>query len=341
MKQIRPMLLKYVLAASMLAGIHPILAQDTTWYDARWNTTMADSAAFFFTAPYPQKTTPTELPATIDTRPSSLYTLKNNRRVLKIDFCHTLIPDSLLLHRKVKIYNLDHHYPTLNTTTPGIDWPGEEIREKSGAGYGDWKSPNPGDVLEIVWVFKDFPDPETRKKHPDRMYLLKSGEYYVAVSGKGLTMPDKPAWVPPSYEEESQRKASRERHFILAPGIVVQKQFYGELNLLYTKIDCSPYFPCAMYGPFAGIESNFNRDWVYGFKAGYQFACAFLSLRASAVTYIDNAHTDLRLLPEIGISCFGFVNLNYGYSIPMLGFESDQLSRHRLSLVVNLTDQLW
>jgi hypothetical protein len=332
--------LKRYITSILLILTNTALAQDTTWYDAQWNPTAVDQASCFFTTPYPQKATPADRPAQADTLQTHLYVLKNNRRIPKIDFCYSEIPDSLFLHRRVKIYNIDQHYPTLNTTTPDIDWPGEEIRERSGAGFGSWKSPNQGDTLEIVWIFQSFPDPETRKKYPDRMYLLKHGEYYVAVSGKGLTMADKPAWIAPEHPEHLKHDGNS-KHFILAPGLVAQKQLYGELNLLYTKIDCSPYFPCAIYGPFVGIESNFNRDWIYGAKAGYQFACAFLSIRASAVTYFDNAHTDLRLLPEIGISFFGIANLNYGYSIPMLEFESDKLSRHRLSLVVNPARELW
>ncbi len=67
----------------------------------------------------------------------------------------------------------------------------------------------------------------------------------------------------------------------------------------------------------------------------------FLSVRASAVSYVENRNVDLRILPEVGFSFFGLANLTYGYGIPVMSHRIEEVSRHRVTLTFNLSRNLW
>ena len=312
-------------------------AQDTTFYDVNWKKTTKDNASYFFTKPYKDNPYP-ELDGKVDTLKNNHILSFENRSISKIDFCFHLIPDKFFIGKKVKIYNNGHAYRTLNYNNE-IDWPSEEIREKSGENYPKWKAPKDGDTVEIFWVFNRFPSLESRKNYPDIVYIVKYKDYFVPVSGKGLTMIDHK-----QYQTESKTFTQPKTpiSYVLAPGLIYQHQLFGELNLLFAKIECAMCAPCVIYGPYIGVESNFNsKNYIYGFKAGYQIAMLPISLRGSVVNYIDNKQSDLRLLPEIGLSFLGIVNLNYGYNIPLLHFQSNSIAKHRLSLVINLSRELW
>jgi hypothetical protein len=325
-------------------------SQDTTYYNNKWDVTTIDSAVYFFTKPFRRVDYPLKADD-VDTIKNNLKVKKNNKTINKIDFCYSLIPENEFIGKKVKIYYRTHSYEQLNLNTTDVDWPNEEIRQKSGNSYSKWKYPNNGDTVEIVWIFKSFPNPEYKSKYPDNVYLVKLNDYFIPISGKGLTMVDKEAYSYSTENINSTENVSSTESFkkerdpislVLAPGINFQKQYFGELNLLFSKIDCGMCSPCVISGPFIGVESNFNQNnWLYGFKSGYQFAGLFLSLRGSFINYIDKGHSDLRILPEIGLSFLGIANLNYGYNIPLLNFESTLISRHRISLVINLSRELW
>ncbi len=317
-------------------------SQDTTFYDVDWNNTTKDKASYFFTKPYLDNPYP-EMDGKVDTLKNNHILSFGNRSITKIDFCFHLIPDKFFIGKKVKIYNNGHAYRTLNLSND-IDWPSEEIREKSGENFPKWKAPKDGDTVEICWVFNRFPSLESRKNYPDIVYIVKYKDYFVPVSGKGLTMIDHKQY---QIESSTVTNTTTTQHkipisYVLAPGLIYQNQLFGELNLLFAKIECAMCAPCVIYGPYIGVESNFNsKNHIYGFKAGYQIAMLPISLRGSVVNYMDNKQSDLRLLPEIGLSFLGIVNLNYGYNIPLLAFQSNSIAKHRLSLVINLSRELW
>lgn len=314
-------------------------SQDTTYYNNNWEVTSLDSAEYFFTKPFRKVDYPLKADD-VDTIKKNLFIQKENKTIKKIDFCFSLISNNEFIGKKVKIYYSYHSYNYLNVDNDsGIDWPSDEIRQKSGESYSKWRFPKNGDIVEIVWVFKNFPDAESKSKYPDNVYLVKLNDYYIPISGKGLTMVDKEAYI---YSKENYKQVKEPISLVLAPGIVYQKNNYGELNILFSRVECGMCSPCVISGPFIGFESNFNQNnWIYGIKSGYQVAGLFLSLRGSLINYIDNGHSDLRILPEIGLSFLGIANLNYGYNLPLLNFESSLLSRHRISLVINLSRDLW
>lgn len=128
---------------------------------------------------------------------------------------------------------------------------------------------------------------------------------------------------------------------IFSPGISYQKQFFGEINMMYSKIE-EGHGVIANWGPRVGIEANFSgSNFIYAPKIGYELDAVFLALRGNLINYIDKGNVDLRILPEAGLSFFGAVNLTYGYGIPLLKFESVQISRHRITLTINLNSKLW
>jgi hypothetical protein len=314
-------------------------SQDTTFYDELWKVSDINNATYYFTKPF-RRVFPPEKADDIDTIKTNLIILKGDRIIKKIDFSYSLIPMSDFIGKKVKIYYNQHSYDNLNVSALKIDWPNQEIRSKSGKSYVNWKFPKNGDTVEIMWCFKYFPSEESKKSYPDNVYLVKYKDYYIPISGKGLTMVDKEFYS--QFDTTIYKEKKIPISYVLAPGIIYQKQLFGELNLLFARVECGMCSPCVITGPFIGIESNFDQsNWIYGVKAGYQLAGLFLSLRGSMINYVENGHSDLRILPEIGISFLGIANLNYGYNIPLLNYESNLLSRHRLSLVINLSRDLW
>jgi hypothetical protein len=132
------------------------------------------------------------------------------------------------------------------------------------------------------------------------------------------------------------KKERSDYRLILSPGLSFQGQVFGELNLMYAKMENGgPCNPPVIYGLRLGVETNFNKDhFVYAPKIGYELN-GLISFRGNIITYIDNGHTDLRILPEIGIG-FIYFSLNYGYSIPILDFRTPDISRSRISLTFNL-----
>lgn len=128
---------------------------------------------------------------------------------------------------------------------------------------------------------------------------------------------------------------------MLSPGVSYQRQFMPELNLMLAKISIEQGGD-AVWGPRIGMESNFNKnDFIVGTKIGYELSGMVVCFRGNAISYFHQGKTDLRLLPEVGLSLFGAVNLTYGYSIPLLDYRISSISNHRLTLTVNLNRDLW
>jgi hypothetical protein len=331
--------MKLIFSILLLSSTKLLLAQDTTFYNESWKVSNSKSAIYYFTKPF-RRVFPPEKADNVDTIEANLFIQRGDKIIKKIDFSYSLIPMSDFIGKKVKIYYNGHCYNNLNQSGTEIDWPNQEIKSKSGESYKNWRFPKNGDTVEIIWIFKEFPSAESKKLYPENIYLTKYKDYYIPINGKGLTMIDKGYYS--GFDTIEYKKKKQPISFILAPGLIYQKQPFGELNILFSRIECGMCSPCFITGPFIGIESNFDKNnWIYGVKAGYQLAGYFLSLRGSVINYIDNGHSDLRVLPEIGLSFLGVANLNYGYNIPLLNYESKLLSRHRISLVINLSRELW
>ena len=132
-----------------------------------------------------------------------------------------------------------------------------------------------------------------------------------------------------------------QKKLILSPGVSYQKEFFGELSIMYAETAMN-HTGFGIYGPKLGVELNFKSDnFIYAPKLGFEIDVLFFSVRANIVSYIDSGDVDLRLLPEVGFSFLGLANLTYGYSIPVLSYRIEDISRHRVTLTFNLSRDLW
>lgn len=132
-----------------------------------------------------------------------------------------------------------------------------------------------------------------------------------------------------------------QKKLILSPGVSYQKQLFAELSIMYAETAMNNT-GLGIYGPKLGVEVNFKPDsFIYAPKLGFEVDVLFLSVRASAVSYVENRNVDLRILPEVGFSFFGLANLTYGYGIPVMSHRIEEVSRHRVTLTFNLSRNLW
>ncbi|TYZ13488.1 hypothetical protein FY528_03510 [Hymenobacter lutimineralis] len=122
---------------------------------------------------------------------------------------------------------------------------------------------------------------------------------------------------------------------IASPGISYQKQIFGEINAMYANVQFGPG-AVLVHGPRIGLEAGYRDHLVYAPKIGYEFDFILVALRANLVGYVDQGQVDLRLLPEAGLSFFGFANFTYGYNAPLGTYRTPATSLHRLTLTANL-----
>jgi len=97
-----------------------------------------------------------------------------------------------------------------------------------------------------------------------------------------------------------------------------------------------------LWGPRLGVEMNMKSDhFIYAPKVGWEFSMTPLIVRGNLIANIDKGKVDLRILPEVGLSFFGLINLTYGYSISTLEFKTTEISRHRFGITTNLDFDVW
>ena len=133
-----------------------------------------------------------------------------------------------------------------------------------------------------------------------------------------------------------------QRSLVISPGVSYQKGFYGELNLMCGEFECEHGFCGFWLGYRVGMETNFNPNhFIYAPKIGCEISFLPIALRANTVGYIKSGVCDLRLLPEIGLSFVGTINLTYGYGISVLKDKIPEVGRHRVALVLNLGRDNW
>ena len=138
----------------------------------------------------------------------------------------------------------------------------------------------------------------------------------------------------------SQEK-NKKYDFAFSPGLICQKETFGEVNLLVGKVIIEKGI-IGMSGIRMGVESNFksNSEFIIAPKIGYEITATIFSLRLSTLNYFQNSRNDFRFLPEIGLSWGGFVNLTYGYNFRLTSTEIEDLSKHRFCLSFNLNKKL-
>ncbi|RZJ67496.1 MAG: hypothetical protein EOO50_05795 [Flavobacterium sp.] len=130
--------------------------------------------------------------------------------------------------------------------------------------------------------------------------------------------------------------------FAFSPGVILQREVFAEANITYGTI-VSNKMMIGISGVRVGVESNLKSgdDFTIAPKIGCEVAMTFLAMRATAVHYFQNGNNEFRLVPEVGISMGGAINLTYGYGFRFQKAEIANLSQHRLSLTLNINQTLF
>ena len=146
-----------------------------------------------------------------------------------------------------------------------------------------------------------------------------------------------------SYAQGEVRKSNHK--LVLSPAISYQKQLFAELNFIYANTNAlsnKSHNTAVVAGPRIGIEYNCNpANTIVVSKAGYELSGQLICVRANMVYYMGKHNNDLRLLPEIGFSLLGAINLTYGIAIPLLNQKITELSKSRITLSFNCNKNLW
>lgn len=137
------------------------------------------------------------------------------------------------------------------------------------------------------------------------------------------------------------RKKIYPPNIALSPGIIFQKQTFGELNVLIGRY-VSETGGNAFGGVRLGAETNFKKgtENIWAPKIGLELSGMVVCMRATALYYITDQTTQWRFLPEIGISFLGFANLTYGYNFNLSHNQINGIINHRVCLSINLNPEL-
>lgn len=143
---------------------------------------------------------------------------------------------------------------------------------------------------------------------------------------------------------QSRVKKSK-NELVFSPEVSYQKQFFLGLGLIYAdfkSLHDGSMNGTVVAGPKIVIGFNCNSaNPIVITKMGYELSGQFVCLRANAVYYQGKQKSDLRLLPEIGFTLLGAVDLTYGIGFPLLKNRIDEVSRSTISLSFNLNKNLW
>ena len=129
--------------------------------------------------------------------------------------------------------------------------------------------------------------------------------------------------------------------FAFSPGIIVQRNVFLDVNVLVGKsiIDLNPKVPLVgIQGVRIGLESDCNN--IIAPKIGYELNAMIYVLRFSAINYLKNGNSEFRIIPELGLSFYSWMNLTYGYGISLGNNRISDIGHHRVSLTFNFNKRL-
>ena len=146
---------------------------------------------------------------------------------------------------------------------------------------------------------------------------------------------------------ETQKRVKRNvqfKEFAFSPGLIVQHETFLEFNIMFGEVTAeNGKIPViGIEGFRLGVETNLRdrKNHTIAPKIGYEISMTLFSLRLSAVNYFQNGNSEFRMLPELGISIGGKVNLTYGYGIPFNNGDLNNVSCHRVALSFNFNKRL-
>jgi hypothetical protein len=133
-----------------------------------------------------------------------------------------------------------------------------------------------------------------------------------------------------------------EKCLIFSSGFSFQKQFMGEVGVIYGYVINGSCSPGGLMGWKLASEFNFSgKNFIIGPKIRAELDFALFGTRLSIVDYTDFTYHDIKLLPELGLSLIGSANLFYGYNFSLTNRRIPNIGTHRLSLTVNFNKELW
>jgi len=128
--------------------------------------------------------------------------------------------------------------------------------------------------------------------------------------------------------------------FAFSGGVSFQKQFMGEVGLMYYSVaaegSCSPSI---IVGPKVASEFNFrfnNNRFIAGPKISYEADITILGIRANLIDYTDFKQGDICFTPEVGITIMAWVNVFYGYNIPLSSSRTIIPGANRITITINV-----
>jgi hypothetical protein len=132
-------------------------------------------------------------------------------------------------------------------------------------------------------------------------------------------------------------------HFILSGGLSYQKQFVGELGVIYGYSGLGDMCnPSGLIGLKLASEFNFtSNNFFIAPKIGGQIDFYILGARLNIIDYTNFNYHDFKFTPEIGLSLTGFVDLFYGYNFSLTEKRIHDIGTHRVTLTINFDPKLW
>lgn len=134
----------------------------------------------------------------------------------------------------------------------------------------------------------------------------------------------------------------KKKDFAFSPDFIVQQQVMGGVNLFIGEF-LESQMMIGMTGTRIGVESNFRsgEEFIIAPKIGYEISLVAVVARLTALNYFQNKHAEFRLLPEVGISLGGNINLTYGYNFRLTPRKITDISNHRMCLSFNINRKLY
>ncbi|MFN8437811.1 MAG: hypothetical protein U0V72_09235 [Cytophagales bacterium] len=141
------------------------------------------------------------------------------------------------------------------------------------------------------------------------------------------------------------QNAPNGNYLIFSGGLSFQKQFFGELGIIYGKTIWTkegPGIPILASGLKLATEFNFNsKNFILAPKVCFEFNTPLLGTRLSIIDFTNFTNHDFKFTPEIGISLGTLVNLFYGYNFSLTENRLDNIGTHRFTLTINYDRTFW
>lgn len=125
-------------------------------------------------------------------------------------------------------------------------------------------------------------------------------------------------------------------------GYIWQKESFLDANVIFGDV-VTDYMLIGHLGIRTGFETNFKSgsDFVIAPKVGVEASVLISCYRLSVVKYFQGSNNELRLLPEMGISIGGLLDVTYGYGIRLSKSKVSGIQNGRIGICINISEILY